>query len=324
MGLSEFVQSPAYKKVMGKVYGWGASLVLAGALFKIQHYPGAGPMLLVGMGTEIVIFFLSAFEPPHEMPDWSLVYPELVGLEPNEDRHRGGGSGGGGSDLAALIESGTLEPEVVEKLSQGIKKLSATTGQLSDLSDASLATESYLQSMKMASESVSKLANSQSKSVQELDALSSSYGQTAQKISEGGQQLADGMISAGSNLVKDIESSGQALVNSYQGLSKSMNENAGELAANSETYKDQLSEVNKQLGAINSVYEMQLKGITEQMEASKGVTNQLGDINQQFRKSVQDAKTYQEELGKLNQSISELNTIYGNMLSAMNMGSKQK
>lgn len=324
MGLSEFVQSPAYKKVMGKVYGWGAALVLAGALFKIQHYPFAGPMLLVGMGTEIVIFFLSAFEPPHEMPDWSLVYPELVGLEPSEDRRRGGGSGGGGSDLAALIQSGTLEPDVVEKLSQGIKKLSATTGQLSDLSDASLATESYLQSMKMASESVSKLANSQSKSVQELDALSSSYGQAAQKISEGGQQLADGMVSAGSNLVRDIESSGQALVNSYQGLSKSMNENASELATNSESYKEQLSEANKQLGAINSVYEMQLKGITEQMEASKGVTSQLGDINQQFQKSVEDAKTYQEELGKLNQSISELNTIYGNMLSAMNMGSKQK
>ncbi|WP_291857461.1 gliding motility protein GldL [Marinilabilia sp.] len=324
MGLSEFVQSPAYKKVMGKVYGWGAALVLAGALFKIQHYPFAGPMLLVGMGTEIVIFFLSAFEPPHEMPDWSLVYPELVGLESSDDRRRGGGSGGGGSDLAALIESGTLEPDVVEKLSQGIKRLSATTGQLSDLSDASLATESYLQSMKMASESVSKLANSQSKSVQELDALSSSYNQAAHKISEGGQQLADGMVSAGSNLVKDIESSGQALVNSYQGLSKSMNENAGQLATNSESYKEQLSEANKQLAAINSVYEMQLKGITEQMEASKGVTNQLGDINQQFQKSVEDARTYQEELGKLNQSISELNTIYGNMLSAMNMGSKQK
>ncbi|WP_010665164.1 type IX secretion system motor protein PorL/GldL [Marinilabilia salmonicolor] len=324
MGLSEFVQSPAYKKVMGKVYGWGAALVLAGALFKIQHYPGAGLMLLIGMGTEIVIFFLSAFEPPHEMPDWSLVYPELVGLEPEDrGRNRGGSGGGGGSDLAALIESGTLEPDVVEKLSQGIKKLSATTGQLADLSDASLATESYLQSMKMASESVSKLSNSQVKSAQELESLSSSYGETAQKISAGGQQLADGMAAAGGNLVKDIETSGQALVSSYQTLSKSMNENAGQLATNSESYKEQLSEANKQLAAINSVYEMQLKSISEQMEASKSVTTQLGSIDQEFRKSVEDAKTYQEELGKLNQNISELNTIYGNMLSAMNMGSKQ-
>ncbi len=324
MGLSEFVQSPAYKKVMGKVYGWGAALVLAGALFKIQHYPGAGLMLLIGMGTEIVIFFLSAFEPPHEMPDWSLVYPELVGLEPKDDRNRGGGSGGGGSDLAALIQSGTLEPEVVEKLSQGIKKLTATTGQLSDLGDASLATESYLQSMKMASESVSKLSNSQTKSVKELDSLSSSYSEVAQKISDSGNKLAEGMVAAGGNIVKDIETSGQALVSSYQNLSKSMSDNAGQLASNSESYNQQLGEANKQLAAINSVYEMQLKSISEQMEASKNVTSQLGNINHQFEKSVEDAKTYQQELGKLNQSIGELNTIYGNMLSAMNMGSKQK
>jgi gliding motility-associated protein GldL len=327
MSLSEFVQSPAYKKVMGKVYGWGASLVLLGALFKIQHYPYASEMLIVGMGTEVVIFFLSAFEPPHEMPDWSLVYPELVGLDA-KDEHRSdvsrSGGGGGGSDLAALIQSGTLEPEVVEKLSLGIKKLAATTGQLSDLSDASFATESYLQSMKLASESTSKLANSQSKSVQQLDALGNSYGEAAQKISEGGQRLADGMMTAGNTLVKDIETSGQELVNSYQSISKSMADNAGELSSNAEGYNQQLGEANKQMAAINSVYEMQLKGISEQMEASKSVTSQLGSINQQFEKSVDDARIYQEELSKLNQSIGELNTIYGNMLSAMNMGSKQK
>lgn len=328
MSLSEFVQSPAYKKVMGKVYGWGAALVLLGALFKIQHYPFASEMLIVGMGTEVVIFFLSAFEPPHEMPDWSLVYPELVGLDPKEEHSRAGGhsagGGGGGSDLAALIQSGTLEPEVVEKLSQGIKKLAATTGQLSDLSDASFATESYLQTMKMASESASKLANSQTKSVQQLDTLGNSYGETAQKISEGGQKLADGMLSAGNNLVKDIETSGQELVTSYQSLSKSMIDNAGQISTNSEGYNQQLGEANKQLASINSVYEMQLKSISEQMEASRSVTTQLGSINQQFEKSVGDARIYQEELSKLNQSIGELNTIYGNMLSAMNMGSKQK
>ncbi len=327
MSLSEFVQSPAYKKVMGKVYGWGAALVLLGALFKIQHYPFASEMLIIGMGTEVVIFFLSAFEPPHEMPDWSLVYPELVGLDPKEEHSRGRShstGGGGGSDLAALIQSGTLEPEVVEKLSQGIKKLAATTGQLSDLSDASFATESYLQTMKMASDSASKLANSQSKSVQQLDTLGNSYGDIAQKISEGGQKLADGMVAAGNNLVKDIETSGQELVNSYQSLSKSMTDNAGQISSNAEGYSKQLGEANKQLSSINSVYEMQLKSISEQMEASQNITSKMGNINQHFEKSVDDARIYQEELSKLNQSIGELNTIYGNMLSAMNMGSKQK
>ena len=323
MGLSEFVQSPAYKKFMAKVYGWGASLVLLGALFKIQHYPMAGLMLNIGMGTEVIIFFLSAFEPPHEMPDWSIVYPELVGLEPKEDRRRGGG-GSGGSDLAALIESGALEPEVVEKLGEGIRKLTATTGQLSDLSDASLATESYLQSMKMASESVNKLSNSQSKSIREIDNLSQSYSTAAQQVAEGGKQLAEHMTAAGNTIVRDIEESGKELVSSYRNFSQTINENAGQVTGNAENYNQQLAEANKQLTAINSVYEMQLKSFSAQMEASKNVTEKLGAIHEQFDKSVDDAKAYKEELSKLKQSISELNTIYGNMLSAMNMGSNSK
>ncbi|MFW6389151.1 MAG: gliding motility protein GldL [Marinilabiliaceae bacterium] len=331
MGFSEFVQSPAYKKFMGKVYGWGASLVLLGALFKIQHYPGAGLMLMIGMGTEVIIFFLSAFEPPHEMPDWSIVYPELVGLEPREDRaparSSGGGNtggGGGGSDLAALIESGTLEPEVVEKLSEGIRKLTATTGQLSDLSDASLATESYLQSMKHASESVNKLASSQDQSANEVESLRKSYSEAAQNVSDSGKKLADNMNAAGENLVKGIENSGKELISSYQSLSQAMSENAGKVSNSSETYSQKLNEANEQLAAINSVYEMQLKSFSEQMESSKKVTGQLDAIHEDLEQSAKDTKSYKEEVGKLSQTVGELNTIYGNMLSAMNMGSSNQ
>ena len=51
-----------FKTIMPKVYGIGAAVVIVGALFKIQHYPGAGVMLGIGLGTEAVIFFLSAFK----------------------------------------------------------------------------------------------------------------------------------------------------------------------------------------------------------------------------------------------------------------------
>ena len=66
-----------YKTIMPKVYGIGAAVVIIGALFKILHYEGADQMLLIGLTTEAIIFFLSAFEPPHQEPDWSKVYPEL-------------------------------------------------------------------------------------------------------------------------------------------------------------------------------------------------------------------------------------------------------
>ena len=79
--LDNFVRSKGYKNFMSKLYGWGASAVIIGALFKINHWPGATAMLVVGMGTESLIFFLSAFEPLHIEWDWSLVYPELAGMK---------------------------------------------------------------------------------------------------------------------------------------------------------------------------------------------------------------------------------------------------
>lgn len=72
---------------MEEIYGFhlrlGAAIVMVGALFKIEHLPGATIMLTVGLLTEALIFFLSAFEPPHVEYDWGLVYPELDGIEEN-------------------------------------------------------------------------------------------------------------------------------------------------------------------------------------------------------------------------------------------------
>ncbi|MEJ7661900.1 MAG: gliding motility protein GldL [Hymenobacter sp.] len=69
---------------MPKVYGIGAAVVIIGALFKILHWKGADTMLMVGLGTEAVIFFLSAFQPNATDHDWALVYPELSeGYDPS-------------------------------------------------------------------------------------------------------------------------------------------------------------------------------------------------------------------------------------------------
>ena len=56
MGLNEIVRSKGYKMFMAKLYGIGAAVVILGALFKILHLPGANEMLILGMGTEAVIF----------------------------------------------------------------------------------------------------------------------------------------------------------------------------------------------------------------------------------------------------------------------------
>lgn len=277
MSISEFVESPGYKKVMGKVYGLGAAVVILGALWKILHLPGASYMLIAGLGTEAIIFALSAFEKPHEMPDWGLVYPELHGLEPRE---RGGH--GGGSELAALVQSGNLDAKDIEKLTEGIKKLSNTSSQLSDLGNATIATDSYIQNMKTAGEAVGKFANQQA------------------SMAQSSQALADVYAASENNLKSNFEM----------------------LSANNKAYGEKLSDVTKNLAAINSAYELQLQGVNSQVQASQALTQGLSEITNQFQQSANDAKIYREQVAQLSQSVSELNAIYGNMLSAMNMGKK--
>ncbi|MFT3737339.1 MAG: gliding motility protein GldL [Breznakibacter sp.] len=315
MSLTELVESPGYKKLMGKVYGWGAAVVLAGALFKIMHYPGAELMLILGMGTEIIIFFLSAFEPPHAMPDWSLVYPELVGLEPLDRGTKPSSGGGGGSELAALIQSGHLDQDVVQKLADGIKKLANTTGQLGELSEASLVTDVYLKNLKNASDSVSQLTNTQLKSAKTLEdstsLLAQSYDSTARVITQSGTKIAE-----------DINRSGEQLLSTYGKLASTVTQESEKMASNGKLYVEQLSGMNKSLSELNSLYELQLKNSSAQVQAATEVTQGLELIKNQFVASVEDAKVYKEQVAKLSQSISELNSIYGNMLSAMNIGSR--
>ncbi|MCW3788615.1 gliding motility protein GldL [Plebeiibacterium sediminum] len=310
MSITEFVESPGYKKVMGKVYGIGAAVVILGALWKILHLQGASIMLIAGLGTEAIIFFLSAFEPPHEMPDWSLVYPELVGLEP---RNAGHGTGGGGSELQALIQSGNLDEATVAKLSEGIKKLGATSSQLADLSDASVATQSYLQNIQNASESVGKFGNVQAKTAQVIEesanALANSYATTASQLTD-----------SSNNLLQGMNASGEAVTAAYAALSTSISSNIDGISESSKAYSNKLQEVNGNLSAVNSLYELQLKGSKAQVEATEELTSGLGEIKDYLKQSVEQAKDYRDQISSLNKTVGELNTIYGNMLSAMNVG----
>jgi len=153
MNLAELVQSSGWKNFIAKLYGLGASVVIIGALFKIQHWRMAGTMLTIGLLTEAVIFFFSAFEPLHEEVDWSLVYPELAGIPEDESPELvshggkyqgavsggGGGGYGGGSGAVALakfdemLEKAEISPDLFMKLGVGMKKLSDSTSNMNTM-----------------------------------------------------------------------------------------------------------------------------------------------------------------------------------------------
>src|SRR6056297_1315595 len=201
MNLGEIFKTKRWKTFMGYVYGWGASVVMLGALFKLQHWEYSGLFLTIGLITEAFIFFLSAFEPPMDMPDWGKVYPELKEeyevMELDElNQNRRGGNG--------LFNSADLSPELLEKVDKGLNELSVAARGISDISSATLATDLYVKNLSAASESMNSLADinnrandSINRSVEKLigsftsasDQLSETGKGAAEKIQKGGEEF---------------------------------------------------------------------------------------------------------------------------------------
>ncbi|MCC5916826.1 MAG: gliding motility protein GldL [Cryomorphaceae bacterium] len=151
---------------MAKLYGIGAAVVIMGAMFKILHWPGADIMLIVGLSTESVIFFFSAFEKPASEYDWSLVYPELAGIDDlDEDeridgRNNAVGGGGGGTiahELDAMLEEAKIDSELIQSLGDGLRRFGDAATKLNSTIDASAATEEYGEQIKLASKNMESL-----------------------------------------------------------------------------------------------------------------------------------------------------------------------
>jgi gliding motility-associated protein GldL len=160
---------------MPKIYGIGASIVILGAMFKILDFPFSSLMIGVGLTTEAIIFFLSAFEPKNEDLDWTKVYPELTGENAGVGPGR---SVGQKSDLTSqkmdeMLEKAKIGPELLESLGKGMKNLASTTEKLGDISDATLATNDYAQNVKKASKSMTEINESYTKTAVALEEMSS-------------------------------------------------------------------------------------------------------------------------------------------------------
>jgi len=135
--LGKITEAKWYKVMMPKLYGWGAALVILGALFKIEHYPGAGIMLAVGLGTEAIIFFFSAFEKPHEEPDWSLVYPELAHMQdPNAAKRPA-------QQLDDALAKAKIDNELIESLNEGLRSFGESAKQLNETVSAASGISEY-------------------------------------------------------------------------------------------------------------------------------------------------------------------------------------
>jgi gliding motility-associated protein GldL len=295
MSLAELVQSSGWKNFISKLYGLGASVVIVGALFKIQHWPLAGTMLTIGLLTEAIIFFFSAFEPLHEEIDWSLVYPELAGIPEDETGevsvHQGkyagsvsgggGGGYGGGSGAVALakfdemLEKAEISPDLFMKLGSGMKKLSDSTANINVMGDISAASSKYMNTINVANDSLGKLADSYQTTTRIINETGSTYRNMADSLSV-------------------IEVGGKS-------------------------YQQQLETLNKNLSALNAVYELQKKGADDHIKESESLYKGIQGLMKDLSDSADDAKKYRDQITKLNDNLAALNNVYGNMLAAMNV-----
>ena len=161
--IDRLVRSNTYKNIMAKLYGWGAAVVIFGALFKILHLPGANIMLIIGMGTEVAIFFFSAFEPLHVEYNWALVYPELAIADENaeptrKERKKEVKGATPTQQLDKMLEEAKIGPELIESLAVGMKNLGDNAKKLAGVSDAAVATDAFVGNMTKAAESVRNLS----------------------------------------------------------------------------------------------------------------------------------------------------------------------
>lgn len=142
--------SKKFKNGMAKLYGFGAAIVILGALFKLMDWPGAGAMLTIGLSTEAIIFFFSAFEKPHEEPDWSLVYPELAYMRDPDKSEKTPTQ-----ELDSMLEKANVDQALITRLGDNLRSFNETVEGVNKSMDAVSATGDYSDQMR---EAASKLA----------------------------------------------------------------------------------------------------------------------------------------------------------------------
>jgi len=232
MGLYQLVRSKNYKNFMAKLYGIGAAVVIAGALFKILHWPGADLMLMVGMLTESVIFFASAFEPLHVEYNWALVYPELaVGHEEEtgpKTKKKELQKGNVTQQLDNMLEQAKVGPELIESLAAGMRNLAENAKKLTGTADATAATDNYVNNLTKAGESARN--------------LTLQYDKTAASLS---------------TAYEAQSKSNEVIVESYKKMEQSVKAYADTLNSSLEQtikYKEEVDKLTKNVAQISNIY----------------------------------------------------------------------
>lgn len=196
--------SQAFDKFVNMSYGFGASIVIIGALFKILHFSigplSGGVMLTIGMVVEAFIFAVSAFEPVKPRLDWSKVYPEL-----NEDAPRKMLSDQKGKTkeldameaslskkLDDMLKEAKIDSKLMESLGSSIKNFEGAAKGIAPTAEAMRSQKKYSEEMSLAAaqmESLNNLYKVQLESSNRQASANEAIAENAKKLQEQMQSL---------------------------------------------------------------------------------------------------------------------------------------
>lgn len=264
--VERFITSEGGQRFFNFAYSIGAAIVIWGALFKILHLPGGNTLLSIGMGTEVLMFILTAFDRPPREYNWEEVFPVLASKNP-EDRP----DFAGGSQPVTFVTDPDIEV--------------APAGPAA----ASVTAPSVPVSMEDATE------------------------QVAGEMSGIARQMAE--LKATTEALTNVS---RTLLESYRAIT----DNSDNITANSTGYVEQMQALNRNIAGLNTIYEIQLKSVSSQLDAIDRVNRGIKDICDMYENSARQSSRYCEESEKMTLYMQQLNQVYEKMLRAMtvNMG----
>jgi len=322
MAMLEFTHSRRWKTSMNFLYSIGASIVLLGALFKLQHWPYANIILPIGMLMEVVIFFFSAFEPSVEIPDWTKVHPQLrEDYVPEDDDY---------SSLAtkktsfeSIFDKADISSELLAKVKKGLQDLSNSATGIADITSATLATDEYVKNMTGASDSLGFFKDVNLRATHSIEKstndLVHSYDQSSQILGSSSKTLAQTFSDSSKKINDQLAATGDKLAQSYKSLTESVNKDLINLNDQTKSYTTGLSQINTSLSALNSSYELHLQNAKKLSESSSKAFVDHTKMSELVTSTLEEAQKYRKQTELLNKNLEALNHVYGNMLGAMNV-----
>lgn len=270
--LQKWMDSVPGQTFLNYAYSWGASIVILGTLFKLTHLPGANLMLFLGMGTEVLVFFLSAFDRPFDKT-------------------------ADGRDIPTHITEEYLETgKVTYDTNNSVAGSQPVSGSRPVCGDAVVVGQPIVFAPgATASQGIASAATFEGTTATSSVSASSSDAKDADVVAQqpvagstawvgGQQQITPEMEEAQNNYVEELKKLVETL--------EKVNEQSSRLTRDSE----EMENLNRTLTGISKVYEMQLKGASQQIGT-------IDQINEQSRKMAQQ--------------IEQLNKIYTRMIEAM-------